>query len=31
MEASLLIANGTDRAVVEPALLTMLSGLLTST
>ena len=31
MEAALLIANGTDRAVVEPALLTMLSGLLSST
>ena len=31
MEAALLIANGTGRAVVEPALLTMLSGLLSST
>jgi AcrR family transcriptional regulator len=30
-EAALLIANGTDRAAVEPALLTMLSGLLAST
>lgn len=28
MEAALLIANGTDRGVVEPALLTMLAGLL---
>ena len=31
VEAALLIANGTERAEVEPALLTMLSGLLTST
>ncbi len=31
MEAALLIASGTDRAVVEPALLTMLSGLLATT
>lgn len=29
-EAALLIANGTDRAAVEPALLTMLSGLMAS-
>jgi hypothetical protein len=31
MEAALLIANDTDRAVVEAALHTMVSGLLTST
>jgi AcrR family transcriptional regulator len=30
MEAALLIANGTDRAAVEPALITMLSGLMAS-
>ena len=30
MEAALLIASGTDRATVEPALLTMLSGLLST-
>ena len=30
MEAALLIASGTDRSTVEPALLTMLSGLLST-
>jgi AcrR family transcriptional regulator len=31
MEAALMIASGADRGAVEPALLTMLSGLLAST
>lgn len=30
MEAALLIASGTDRSTVEPALLTMLAGLLST-